>query len=629
MQIALTGEDEVEGLYLPLALRFPGDFTLRIPAQSTGGDGGSSGGSQVSLRVADPKGSTYLSKKNYAYQSGMTVLSLLQQTNLEIGVRSGDYVYAIAGLREFQEGPLSGWLFRVNGEFVSTSSAQTSLEPGDYVEWLYTRDGGADIGSDQPMDLGGGAALDEEEKEQLENALAQALKALSAEKGQDAGFWQAFALARSGENLSAEVLKNLQDSVKAHIKVFGGQYDKATDIAAAIFAVRALGLDAFQIEGENLAAALVSFPNPANQGVNGYIYTLLAYDALGLRLPDTAVNSRQALKSGILNYQNADGGFSLSKGADSDVDITAAALQALAPYKEEAAIKTAVNKALTFLKGAQKNYGGFASMNIENCESAAQVILALIALDIDPTGGEFVKNNRSVLDALYAYQLKDGGFAHIEGGKADAMATQQGAQALIAFSRWTEGGKGLFQMDAPVFGAFQDAKAISTWAAGSVAACRQYGLMSGDDAGRFNPSAALTRGEAAAMLSRLFYLTAAADAGAFQDVPANAWYAPYIAGVQQQGLMMGASGNLFNPKEPITRQDFAVILTRAFSLTAPEGAGIAKDFQAVSPYAKQGVQAVSHAGLMVGGESGFMPQAPVNREMAAAIFARVYENYFE
>ncbi|MCL2216861.1 MAG: DUF4430 domain-containing protein [Defluviitaleaceae bacterium] len=57
------------------------------------------------------------------------------------------YIESINNLGEFDAGPLSGWKFRVNGEFLGMGASAVSLQPGDVVEWLFTVDMGRDIGA--------------------------------------------------------------------------------------------------------------------------------------------------------------------------------------------------------------------------------------------------------------------------------------------------------------------------------------------------------------------------------------------------------------------------------------------------------------------------------------------------
>lgn len=56
------------------------------------------------------------------------------------------YIQGINYLYEFSCGPLSGWMFRVNGEFPNYGCSRYELKDGDVVEWIYTCDLGRDIG---------------------------------------------------------------------------------------------------------------------------------------------------------------------------------------------------------------------------------------------------------------------------------------------------------------------------------------------------------------------------------------------------------------------------------------------------------------------------------------------------
>jgi len=56
------------------------------------------------------------------------------------------YVEAINNLFEFDMGPLSGWVYSVNGRFPNFGSSRYLLSPGDVIEWLYTIDLGRDLG---------------------------------------------------------------------------------------------------------------------------------------------------------------------------------------------------------------------------------------------------------------------------------------------------------------------------------------------------------------------------------------------------------------------------------------------------------------------------------------------------
>lgn len=97
-------------------------------------------------------GRTMFAKSSFPIIEGSdTAFSMLQKTGLSYNYNShtsyeGVYVSAIEGLAEFDGGPESGWMYRVNGNFPSFSSSLYKVKSGDYVEWLYTRDLGRDVG---------------------------------------------------------------------------------------------------------------------------------------------------------------------------------------------------------------------------------------------------------------------------------------------------------------------------------------------------------------------------------------------------------------------------------------------------------------------------------------------------
>lgn len=58
---------------------------------------------------------------------------------------NSNYVEGIHNLYEFDTGPLSGWMYAVNGWFPNYGSSRYLLEAGDKIEWKYTCDLGRDL----------------------------------------------------------------------------------------------------------------------------------------------------------------------------------------------------------------------------------------------------------------------------------------------------------------------------------------------------------------------------------------------------------------------------------------------------------------------------------------------------
>ena len=148
----------------------------------------------------------------------------------------------------------------------------------------------------------------------------------------------------------------------------------------------------------------------------------------------------------LLSLRKADGGWAIT-GNYADVDATAMVLQALALHQDDGEVTAAIEGAVNLLAARQTENGGFTSYGVENAESAAQVIIALCALNIDPADERFIKNGMSPLDALAAFRLADGSFAHEIGGGYSESATVQAFLALTAYQRYQAGGGSLYLLD--------------------------------------------------------------------------------------------------------------------------------------------------------------------------------------
>lgn len=71
------------------------------------------------------------------------------------GVGAGRYVASINNLSQKDQGPTSGWLYKVNEEWPSESPASYVLTPGDSITWVYTTNLGQDVGAPSALFQGG------------------------------------------------------------------------------------------------------------------------------------------------------------------------------------------------------------------------------------------------------------------------------------------------------------------------------------------------------------------------------------------------------------------------------------------------------------------------------------------
>ena len=264
--------------------------------------------------------------------------------------------------------------------------------------------------------------------------------------GSIGGEWMAIDLARSGRTVPDGYYEKVVEYVQKHADENERLHRaKSTDNSRIILALTAIGKDVTNVGGHNLLKGLDSMDYIQTQGINGPIWALIALDSHNY--PTSGDVTREKLIQAILDAQLPGGGWNLS-GNDADPDMTAMAIQALAPYyKENDAVKAAVDKALDVLSELQLATGGFGSWGTENSESCAQVIVALTALGIDPAkDSRFIKNGLTILDALASYYVDGGGFRHIASGDRDGMATEQGYYALAAYYRFINGQTRLYDM---------------------------------------------------------------------------------------------------------------------------------------------------------------------------------------
>lgn len=260
------------------------------------------------------------------------------------------------------------------------------------------------------------------------------------------GEWMVIGLARSGRTVPAGYYDNVVEYVKAKADANERLHPtKVTDNARVILALTAIGKDVTNVGGHNLLKGLDSMDYVQAQDINGPIFTLIALDSHNY--PTMGDVTREKLIQVILDAQLPGGGWNLS-AENADPDMTAMAIQALAPYyKTNETVKAAVDKALEALSALQHTDGGFGSWDTVNSESCAQVIVALTALGIDPTAdSRFVKNGHTVLDALAGFYVTGGGFRHTAGGERNDMATEQGYYALAAYYRFANTQTRLYDM---------------------------------------------------------------------------------------------------------------------------------------------------------------------------------------
>lgn len=162
-------------------------------------------------------------------------------------------------------------------------------------------------------------------------------------------------------------------------------------------------------------------------------------------------------------------------------------------------------------------------------------------------------------------------------------------------------------------------------------------IVKGVSANNFAPDQVITRAEFTALLVRGLGLNPAqGDAAAFVDVQQNAWYAESIGAAVKFGLVTGKEAGKFAPDAAITRAEMAVMIARSIQAVEPEagmgGSGtdaLSKfaDRTAIPKWASASAALLAGKGIMQGnGKGDFASSDQATRAQAAVILLRALKD---
>ena len=279
--------------------------------------------------------------------------------------------------------------------------------------------------------------------------------------GSTYGEWAVLAEARGNVSASVWYDKYLSNMATTVVSMNGkldptSTQTKHTEYSRVILALTALGEDATKFTGSNSTVYNLVEPlfekngstyRVSEQGNNGTAFALIALDSGNYYDNATGTTARNAWINSLLDAQISDGSWGIDADfPGSNVDMTAMVVQALAPYcSTNATVKAAVDKAVEWLSAEYQKTGDYGSS-----ESAAQVIVALSALGIDAkTDSRFQHNGISVLSNFLSYADPNSkGFLHDKqpNSTVNQMASEQAAYTLVAYDRYVNGSKRLYDM---------------------------------------------------------------------------------------------------------------------------------------------------------------------------------------
>lgn len=161
------------------------------------------------------------------------------------------------------------------------------------------------------------------------------------------------------------------------------------------------------------------------------------------------------------------------------------------------------------------------------------------------------------------------------------------------------------------------------WAKEAINYLAEKGIVSGRDEKRFAPKDNVKREEFVTMLVRAFDLKNDGNSDmSFSDVNTDEWYAPYIKTAYALGIVKGVSEEEFGIGIYISRQDMAVMITRAKNIETADNMpeNTFTDENQIADYARVSVAYLKNAGVINGYDDGsFRPYGNVTRAETAQV----------
>ncbi|CAM4448352.1 hypothetical protein FHS16_004159 [Paenibacillus endophyticus] len=155
-------------------------------------------------------------------------------------------------------------------------------------------------------------------------------------------------------------------------------------------------------------------------------------------------------------------------------------------------------------------------------------------------------------------------------------------------------------------------------------------IVRGTGNGRFEPTRAVTRAEFVQQLLGSLGLIDVKAVSSLNDLTEGAWYYSAVASAEKLGIVKGKANGSFGGGETITREDMAVMLSRAAVIAgiSTDGQGAAlqafKDQVAIAAYAEEAVIAMQEAGFINGFTDGsYQPKQHTTRAQAASVIFKL------
>jgi hypothetical protein len=253
-------------------------------------------------------------------------------------------------------------------------------------------------------------------------------------------------------------------------------------------------------------------------------------------------------------------------------------------------------------------------------------------IELNSFGTTYVERNVALtgsVDAAHAsvvrYEPSTGQFSFVPA----IFEKQPDGSTRVAFKR---NGNSIYTV-LSVTKTFQDTS--QHWAKADIELLASKLVINGVTENTFAPNSNITRAEFAALLVRSLGLTPDASSAAFTDVKISDWHAGAIGAAVKAKLVDGFEGNRFKPNDTITREQMAVMVTRAIAAagissgaSAGQNESLSKfnDQAAISSWAQEAVADAIEAHIITGLTADtFAPSEKATRAQASVMLKRLMQ----
>ncbi|MDF2958378.1 MAG: hypothetical protein K0S39_113 [Paenibacillus sp.] len=242
---------------------------------------------------------------------------------------------------------------------------------------------------------------------------------------------------------------------------------------------------------------------------------------------------------------------------------------------------------------------------------------------------------------LFARNVLQGQFSAVKEGLPEEVYHYDTASSSWRYisSKYEVGSGPLFGIKAPGLYAVMSlssrfADTDGHWAKPDIDWMARRLLVNGVSGTEFKPEGSVTRAEFAAMLVRALDIRVPEgnQTELFSDVDKEAWYYEAVLAAASKGLVNGLKSGIFSPDETITREQMAVMISRAYALVGlgsnmPSKQAVLDNFgdsSRIKSWAKAEAAMVLQEGLMQGvRDDAFEPEGLTTRAQAVIVIGRL------